>query len=98
RVVRMSRVISRLVMVVALLGAACGPTPQSAPTAPPAVSPTEASKPAATAPAVAPTSASGAPTTPAVPVPTAPGVPTSAAAPVAILRSSELGGAPKILH
>jgi len=84
---------------IALLAAACGPTSQpAAPTTAPA-KPTEAAKPAATTAA-----APAATTAPAAPAATtAPAAkPTDAAKPVVttggILRSSELGGAPKILH
>jgi peptide/nickel transport system substrate-binding protein len=89
--------LSRLVTALVLVGSACGPAAPAptAPTAAPVAKPT-------TAPAApAPTSAAAAATTaPAAPAPTA--ATSSTAKPAAssggTLRSSELGGAPKILH
>jgi peptide/nickel transport system substrate-binding protein len=92
--VRMSSLAAGLAAT-SLFVAACGPTSQpAAPTAAPA-KPTEAPKPAAPAATTAPAAAPAATTAPAA-------KPTEAAKPVAVaggvLRSSELGGAPKILH
>jgi peptide/nickel transport system substrate-binding protein len=85
---------------ISLIGTACGPTSQpAAPTSAPAA-PTQA---AAAKPTDAPKPAAGATTAPAAGATTAPAAkPADATKPVVatggVFRSSELGGAPKVLH